>query len=565
MRILCIILLMGVINLYGQDSLTERVDSVFSDFFENTEPGCVAIVVKNKEIVYKNAFGLAVLEHNIPISLKTVFEVGSVAKQFTGYGIALLVEKHKINLDDDIKKFIPELPDYGVRITVNDLVHHKSGIMDQYALLLYSGYRDGDVITRDDVMNAILGEKQLDFMPGEHYTYSNSNYRLLAEIIERVSQQPFAVFMKENIFMPLKMSNTAFVNDCDKVIVNSAKSYYSVDDKSYNQFTFSTCTLGSSGLWTTAEDMAKWLQNFEEIKEKHPAIFELIQQESKLNDGTPVHYGFGLEIDVYEGQKLIYHNGVNAGFNSQVYHFPEQALGIIILSNNDNLDFGLADQVASIFIEGDLKAENTVAGSDIQKQAEVAVRKEAFPLSSEEMKKNTGDFILDSGTPISFKINNSKFYRCIEGRPDEELLPLSENKFYYKDRPYVEIEFHLVSNMDVNEFDLYVHGNIVGSGNRLIKASRAELETYCGIYRHDNLNIIVSVFLDKDGQLMIKHFKYGNSKLAASDKRGLFIGTDFWINRLEFVKDKNEKTTHLKLLNPPNDRFKGVRLNKRNT
>ena len=564
-RLFCIICLISVTNLHGQSATSERLDSIFIDFFESTDPGCAVFVVKNNKVIYNNSFGLAALEYNIPISSKTVFEVGSVAKQFTGYGVAILVGENKISLEDDIKKYIPELPDYGVKITVDDLIHHKSGIMDQYALLLYSGYRDGDVITKDDVMNAILGEKNLDFLPGEHYTYSNSNYRLLAEIIERVSKQSFPEFMQDNIFTPLKMSNTAFIDNCNQVITNSAKSYYSTGDDTYNQFSFNTCTLGSSGLWSTAEDMAKWLRNFEDIKAKKPALFELIQQESKLNDGTPIHYGFGLEVDTYMDQKLIYHNGVNAGYNSQLYHFPEQALGIVILSNNDNLDFDLANQVASVVFESVLKPENSIDDSDSQESPKVVVDKTAIALSSDKMKAFLGDFILGSGTPITFKIDNGKFYRCIKGVPDAELLPLSENRFFYKDRQFLEIEFNSVLNESVVKFDLYVHGNIADDGNRLKEESREELKTHCGIYLHDNLNIKVFISLDSSGQLMIKHFKYGDSKLDYSSKTGLFIGTDFWVNQLEFVKDENGKTTHLKLLNPPNDRFGGVKLKKKST
>ena len=559
-RIFYILFLISITNLHSQPTLTDKVDSIFNDFFKSTDPGCAVVVVKNNEVIYSNSFGLAVLEYNIPISSKTVFEVGSIAKQFTGYGVAILVGQDKISMEDDIKKFIPELPDYGVKITIDDLVHHKSGIMDQYALLLYSGYRDGDVITKDDVMNTILGEKNLDFLPGEHYTYSNSNYRLLAEIIERVSKQSFSEFMNENIFIPLKMTNTAFIGNCDEVIAHSAKSYYSVDDDIYNHFSFNTCTLGSSGMWSTAEDMTKWLRNFEEIKAEKPALFELIQQESKLNDGTPIHYGFGLEVDTYLDQKLIYHNAVNAGFNTQVYHFPGHALGIVILSNNDNFDYDLANQVASVFFEGLLKSGDSKNNPDSQEPTKVVIYKRPITLSSEKMKGFIGDFILDSGTPISFKINNNKFYRCIEGVSDAELLPLSENRFFYKDRQYIEIEFNSELNESVNKFDLYVRGSIIEGGNRLIKESREGLESYCGIYAHDNLNIKVSVFLDNSGQFMIKHFKYGDSKLDYSSKIGLFIGTDFWVNQLEFVKDKNGKTTYLKLLNPPNDRFGGVKL-----
>lgn len=557
-KFLFFLFLISVNSLDAQNIFSEKLDSIFSQSFQSSEPGCAISVVKNNGIIYQNSFGLAVLEHNIPITSKTVFEVGSVAKQFTGYGIALLVDQKKLNLNDDIRKYIPELPDYGAKIRIDDLIHHKSGLMDQYALLLYSGYRDGDIITTGDVMNAILNESQLDFLPGEHYTYSNSNYRLLAEIIERVSQQHFAAFMKKNIFTPLKMFDTKFVKDCEQVINNSAASYYSLSDTIYNKYAFNTCTIGSSGLWSTAEDMALWLRNFEEIKSNNPALFKLIQTESKLNDGTPIHYGFGLEIDTYEDQKLIYHNGVMQGFNSQVYHFPDQALGIVILSNNDNLDYDLANQVASIFLNASSNLENTDV--DVEEIIKPSGPKKSISLTK-EMRNYLGDFLLNDGRNISFKIINEKFYRSMEGQPDAELLPQSETNFYYKDREFLEIEFRKNENEKADEFNLSANGNIVQTGSRLVKESKQELEKYLGTYSHDVLNIVVSVFT-KNGQLMIKHFKYGSSKLSFSSEKGLFFGTEFWLNRLEFIYDDNSNVLFLKLLNPPDDRFNGVRLNK---
>ena len=560
MRIFRLLFLLSTTGLYGQNLPTQELDSIFNDYFKSTDPGCAVTVIKNNEMVYENCFGKATIEHNIPITPNTVFEVGSVAKQFTGYGIAILIAQNKLSLEDDIKRFIPELPDYGSKITVDDLIHHKSGIMDQYTLLLYSGYRDGDIITQDDVMHAILNEDQLDFLPGEHYTYSNSNYRLLAEIIERVSGKSYPEFMKDTIFIPLKMSNTQFVDNCDQVIPNKAESYYS-DGETYNHYAFNTCTLGSSGLWSTVEDMAKWLQNFEKIKNNDPTLFKLIQQESELGDGTPVHYGFGLEIDTFQSQKLLYHNGVNAGYNSQVYYFPERSLGIVILSNNDNLSFDLANQAASLFLPNSPKDDD--APDDSEESSKIVEHKAPIALSKEELKSFLGNFLLTSGRPISFKMDNGKFIRSIEGAKDAELIAFSKSSFYYKDRPYLEIRFSIDSSNVVNKFDLYVRGNHSQTGNRLAEETKDELKKYCGLYEHDKLNISVSVYL-KDNELMVEHFKYGRSKLDFSSSKGLFIGTDFWINQVQFIGDENGGITSLKLLNPPNDRFKGVPLKKKN-
>ena len=546
-------------TLKAQNSQKEEVSKIFNDYFQLSEPGATIAVVKNGAAIYKESFGMAILEHNIPIKSNTVFELGSVAKQFTGHGIAILLQQGQINLLDDIKKYIPELPNYGVKISIEDLLHHKSGLMDQYALLLYSGYRDGDVMTKEDVMNAILGENQLDYLPGEHYTYNNSNYRLLAEIIQRVSKKSFPQFMKDNIFTPLKMSNTQFSEDCEKVIKNTASSYYQFDDTTYNKFSFSTCTVGSSGLWSTIEDMTKWLHYLGRLDATDSPLLKWIQKGSQLNDGTPVNYGFGFEIDSYENQKLIYHNGVMAGFNSQVYYFPKHSLGIVILSNNDNLSYDLANQVASVYIKDILPKE---VGVEKKKTTKIIAPKKPIALNKNVVKKYLGDYIFNNGDVISFKVKNGAFYRSMKGRKDIQLLPISSTKFYYENREHIEIDFSKSKNGKANEFKFYNRGRLALTAGRLMNESEKDLKKYEGSYAHNKLNIHVSIFFDK-GQLMITHFKYGTSTLNFSSKKGLFTRSVFWLNRLEFIKDNQGEIISIKLLNPPNDRFNGVVLYKK--
>jgi CubicO group peptidase (beta-lactamase class C family) len=259
--ILTAILLLVFVSSAIADKKTDAVDKLFSQWDKKDSPGCALAVVKDGKIIYKQGYGLANLELNIPITPQSVFYIGSVSKQFVTMCIALLAKQKKLSLDDDIRKFVPELPDYGPPITVRHLIHHTSGLRDYLTLLGIAGI-DYGTYHQDDVVELVARQRELNFAPGEEYLYSNSGYFLLAVIAERASGKSLREFAEENIFKPLGMKNSHFHDDYRMLIKKRASGYFPDGKGKYRNFISTFDCVGSGGLFTSVEDLFLWDQNF---------------------------------------------------------------------------------------------------------------------------------------------------------------------------------------------------------------------------------------------------------------------------------------------------------------
>src|SRR5258708_11516084 len=228
-------------------------------------PGASVAVQKDGKLIYSKGFGYADLEYDIKNTPATIFHIASVSKQFTAFSIAMLVDQGKLSLDDDIRKYLPELHDFGSVITINHLIHHTSGLRDQWNLLLMAGWRLDDVITQKQIMRMISRQRELNFKPGEEMLYCNTGFTLLAEIVSRVTGKSFPDWTHKNIFEPLEMKNTLFYDDHEKMVKNRAYSYYQFKD-GYKKSVLNYANVGATSLFTTVEDLSKWAVNFETMK-----------------------------------------------------------------------------------------------------------------------------------------------------------------------------------------------------------------------------------------------------------------------------------------------------------
>lgn len=325
----------------NQPTLTNKVDQIFSHFTADT-PGAAVAVVKDGQLVLAKGYGMANLEYDIPITAETVFHVASVSKQFTSFAIYLLASQGKLALSDNVRDYIPELPDFGTPITVNHLVNHTSGLKDQWALLTLAGWRMDDVISQQQALKIISRQTTLNFEPGSQFLYSNSGYTLLAEIVARVSGLSFAEFCQRNIFQPLAMTHTQFYDNHEKVVKNRAYSYAEHDD-GYNKQILSYATVGATGLFTTVTDLSKWALNFDKPIVGNAELFAAFNQPALLNngeaavlavvDGETIYHAKGQFFRRYRGLTLYNHTGGDAGFRTYLARFPEQNMTFIVLSN----------------------------------------------------------------------------------------------------------------------------------------------------------------------------------------------------------------------------------------
>ena len=339
--------------------VAKQVDKVFEKWDRPDSPGCALGIYKDGQIVYKRGYGMANLNDDVPITPATVFHVASMSKQFTAASILLLAQQGKLSLDDDVHKYIPELPDFGERITLRHLLHHTSGLRDQWSLLGLAGWRySQDLITDDDVMSVLVRQRALNFKPGEKYMYSNSGFTLLAIIVKRVSGMSLREFTTKNIFEPLGMAHTHFRDDHEEIIKHDALGYeQDGKDKPFRMNLTNFDTAGATSLHTTVEDLQLWDENFYHPRVGGPELIQQMLERGKLNSGEQQDYASGLVIGTYKGLPTVDHGGADAGYRSDLIRFPEQHFSTAVLCNfADTNPSALARQVADIVLARNLKA-----------------------------------------------------------------------------------------------------------------------------------------------------------------------------------------------------------------
>ena len=332
-----------------QDTI-QKIDALFSKWNTDT-PGGALTISRKGEIIYHKAFGMADLEHNLANTTETIFEAGSVSKQFTAAAILLLVQDGKLSLEDDVRKYVPEIPDYGVTIKIRHLMTHSSGLRDWGSVAGISGWERGKrVHTHAHVLEILSQQKALNFPPGDQFNYCNSGYNLMAIIVGRVSGMPFAAFCKQRIFEPLGLTHTQWRDDYRKIVQNRSIAYSKNGDDYLQNMPFEM-VYGNGGLLTTTSDLIKWNHHYKEMNLGNKSFNELELTEGKSNTGVPLGYAAGLFIGKYNGYKEINHSGATAGYRAWLAYYPAQDFSVAFLSNDASANPGrIGTQVAALFL-----------------------------------------------------------------------------------------------------------------------------------------------------------------------------------------------------------------------
>jgi CubicO group peptidase (beta-lactamase class C family) len=336
-------------SLFPEDRRSQ-VDELFSRWDGAETPGCALAVIQDGRIIYTKGYGTANLELGVPITPGSVFYTGSVSKQFVAMSIALLIQRGELSLEDDVRLYIPELPEYDRPITTRHLVYHTSGIRDYLTLEGIAGIPLGQY-HEADVLELICRQKELNFSPGEEHLYSNSGYFLLAVLVERVSGKSLREFAEESIFQPLGMRHTLFHDDYTRLIPNRASGYFRRTGNTFSHFLSTFDNVGSGGLFSSVEDLFLWDQNFYHQEVGGREVFELMHTTGELNSGEKLAYAFAINVTEYRGLKTVYHGGALGGYRAGYVRFPEQKFSVIILANLDAVNpTSLCFRVAEIYL-----------------------------------------------------------------------------------------------------------------------------------------------------------------------------------------------------------------------
>jgi CubicO group peptidase (beta-lactamase class C family) len=369
------------------------VDELFEQWHSPDSPGAAVLVIDDGKIGHARGYGMANLEHGVPIRPNTVFDIASVSKQFAAMSIALLEAEGRLSLDHDVRRYIPELPDFGHRITIRHLVHHTSGIRDWPGSLSIGGWSYEDVVSFSQILRMAFHQRELNFPPGEVYSYSNTGYNLLAEIVARASGQPFPRFTDDRIFQPLGMRRTHFHADHGVVVVNRAESYRPGTDRSFRHAVSNLTALGSSSLFTTIEDLAKWIDNVHARQPVvgSPGVIARLHERGKLNSGETIAYAFGQSVGEYRGTRVVNHTGSWAGYRSVLERFPEHRFAVAILANTTNINpSALARQIADLYLADRLGAPAATPSASTQPAATAGARR--WQPSAADLQAYTGEF-----------------------------------------------------------------------------------------------------------------------------------------------------------------------------
>jgi CubicO group peptidase (beta-lactamase class C family) len=534
---LIVLTLVTISNVSAQslpDSMAKKIDSLFVKWNNVNTPGCTIGIVRNDSLIYSRGYGMANLEYAIPNAPATIFHMASVSKQFTGGAIVLLARQGKLKLDDDIRKYLPWFPDLKVKITVQHLLNHTSGIRDQWQLLAISGTRLDDVITQEQIVKILSKQQALNFAPGEKYSYSNSGFTMLAEIVRSVSGQSLRKFTDSAIFKPLGMNSTHFHDDYKEIEKNRSYSYDRLDSAHFSNSILSYSNAGATSLFTNIPDMSKWVMHFFDPNSANQELITMLTRNGKLNSGKELTYANGIVVDKYKGWKQYSHSGGDAGYRTHVAVFPDLKMGFMVFGNSGDFNpGGLVYAMADLFLKD--TSQKKEVEKKVQRDSTAAILKDTLSL-----KKYVGHYIGDDGLPFSFDLKNSKLYYHIYGE-NNFLIQDSRDTFSIPDAPEIKFVFGQKgkdTTVDVITPDQSYH---LRKYKKETTQSDKTLKEYTGTYYCPELDCKYSIAL-KDHQLILTNAKYNDAKLTLIGNNHL-TNDNWWINHFMIVRDAKNKIT----------------------
>jgi CubicO group peptidase (beta-lactamase class C family) len=495
------------------DTPAGRVGQLMAGY-DPAAPGTVIAVARDGERVFGRGYGLANVEYGLPLTPQSVFDLASVSKQFTGFAAALLIAREELSLDDPVQRYLPELPEYEAPLLVRHLVYHTSGLRNLYALLRLRGVRLTDAITQDDALDMLRAQRELNFEPGTEFLYSNSGYVLLATIVERVSGRPFPQFMQEEVFAPLGMTSAFVIDDYQRIVPRRVESYWRTSGGELRKVWAPMTAYGGRGVFSSAEDLARWLDNLERPRVGGEPVVRLLHQVGALDHGDPLGYGFGLDVAEYRGLRLIGHAGDGLGFRTYVGRVPEHGLGVVVLRNGPGSPdpFQVALRVIELFLDEQLDAEP------------------AHSMDPELLRRLEGDYVSDGGYPVRLVSAGDRLFGNVLGGPLVPMTPLSGITF----TGMTSFGSSFRVTVDADSEGPVEQGTLSLYGTRPLRRAPAvdpsdrwhptaeELEEYAGVYHSPEIESSYVVMVD-DGHLVVRHRRNADEVLRP-ESRDVFSG-----------------------------------------
>ncbi len=470
------------------------VDAVFAEYDSTRSPGCALGVMEGGVMAYARGYGMANLEYAVAITPRSVFRIGSTSKQFTAMAIALLAEEGKLSLDDDVRKYQPELQPHDPPVTVRHLVHHTSGLRDYLTLADLAGF--GNDYSIEQALDLLARQKALNFPAGTRHLYSNSGYFLMSQIVERAAGESLAAWAAKHVFAPLGMKHSHFQDDTNRIVENRADGYAPSGDG----FAISMTTLdivGDGGVFTTVEDLLRWDRNFYDnrLGSGGPALIERVLTPGTLADGEVLDYAFGLVVGEHRGLKTVRHGGAFVGFRAQMIRFPEQRLSVAVLCNLATTQPSrLAVEVAELYLADEMEPEPTAAAEGGEGPASLA------EVPADDLARVSGSYWMEEARAVrTLRVEDGKLLYDRGGSRTSELAPLGGDRFRMLGVGVaVEISFEPAGSPRPRKMVTVIGGGEPSEAEYFEQAATSAegLERYAGGFSCDELGVAYTLAVE---------------------------------------------------------------------
>ncbi len=506
-----------------------KVDQAASQLYKDT-PGAVVGVIKGGKLVFVKGYGAADLTYGMPFTADTPTNIGSSSKQFTGFALALLASRGKLSLDDDVRKHIPELKDFGKKITVRHLLTHTAGYREFINTLLIEGRQvlEGDYIAPDEAIKVINRQPTLQNDPGAEFNYNNSAFSLATIVIERVTGRPFAEWMRDEVFLPLGMTKTRMRANPGQIIPGRSVGYIA-GDFGFREVRDLHASAGAGGIYTTPGDVAKWMSNLKTGKLGGPAVIKELTTSFVLNDGKPSNYGYGVFLDTNRGMKRWQHGGNDIAHSSTFVYYPDLDAGYVVFSNYQGVPGGIAGVVADAFFAEHMKAPESqpaAAGADVN-----------VPMAT--LRRYAGKYEMTTlgNLLLSIELEGRELRLQIAGQPALPLKATSMTSFEVVGAP-AKITFNAGADGAVDGITFQQGGE--HPGKRLAEKSSVDLNSFTGRYFSEELETFYNLSVE-DGKLVIRHRRFGPVTITHTNG-DTFSGT-LPVTQVVFSRDKEGNIT----------------------
>lgn len=521
-----------------------KVDQMMAEY-SGEVPGAAVMVLQDGNILLKRSYGMANLAYDLKMHDETVHNIGSTSKQFLTFGLLLLQEQGKLFLDEDVRVYIPELPEFDHTVTLRHLVNHTSGYREFLNLMAMTGQNMSQDISQEKVIELVQNQPELQNEPGAEFNYNNTGYVLMTEVIERVTETDFPTWMKKNVFEPIGMTHTVVRNSPYQIVENRSVGYTYSEDGGFREVTDLGGAAGAGGIHSTMGDLKKWIENLLEPTVGTEKMVTEMSTSFKLNSGNETGYGLGLFVEEYKGLKRIQHGGADVAHRSMLMVFPEINGAVVTQSNFSNFDGNIANKIADVYFSAYLQ-ENESEETPDEGMA-------AFEYDPEDFQSLTGRYELSimPGFVLTFDRDGDRLYTQATNQPEVNITATSDSTFSLVG-VNASVTFH--RNEDGTADSLTLHQN----GNHLAKKieyepSFEELRSYEGRYFSEEIDTIYDIVME-DSSLTMKTFLIKDSMPLEATTEDTF-SSGFPIAEVKFIRNEAGNITGFEA---SNGRTRGV-------